>query len=117
MTEKLSVRSIHGPLCGSGALCVTVSLDGVTARFHYVICWIPGPYARIESAVQLLAAYPSGSRPLLRVRMTVSNLKVEELRVFEQSGKMLLIMRWCSRFTIARMLITQSRDQRISNQF
>ncbi len=68
------------PLRRSGASCVTVSVDGATAASHESIRGTRGDYAKIERGIGRLVAHPLQARPMVRVRMTVSNVNVEEVR-------------------------------------
>jgi len=63
----------------AGVSCVTVSLDGAGAETHEKARGAAGSYGRIEQGIRHLKARASHSRPLVRVRMTVSNTNVEEL--------------------------------------
>ena len=67
------------PLRRSGASCVTVSVDGATADSHESIRGTRGDYAKIERGIRRLVAHPFQSRPMVRVRMTVSNVNVQEM--------------------------------------
>ncbi len=69
-------------LCRAGASCFTVSLDGATAETHEKARGTPGSYGRIERGIRRLKACSSHSQPVVRVRMTVSNNNVEELRAY-----------------------------------
>jgi MoaA/NifB/PqqE/SkfB family radical SAM enzyme len=69
-------------LCSSGASFVTVSLDGATAGTHDKVRGAPGSYERIERGIQMLMAYPREIRPLVRVRMTVSNQNLGEVKSY-----------------------------------
>jgi MoaA/NifB/PqqE/SkfB family radical SAM enzyme len=78
-TNGTLLEKYADPLRQSGVSCVTVSLDGAVADSHEKIRGIRGDYQKIENGVRYLAAHPFQSRPMVRVRMTVSNLNVEEL--------------------------------------
>jgi len=66
-------------LCRSGVSCVTVSLDGSTAQTHETIRGMPGDYQKIEGGIGRLMARPFRQRPMVRVRMVVCDLNVEEI--------------------------------------
>jgi len=66
----------------SGLSSVTVSLDGATAGTHEKIRGSEAAFERVEKGIRLLARYGKGERPLLRVRMTLSDLNVDELRTY-----------------------------------
>ncbi len=61
---------------------VTVSLDGATAATHEKIRGSEAAFERVEKGIRLLAGYGKGNRPLLRVRMTLSDLNVDELHAY-----------------------------------
>jgi MoaA/NifB/PqqE/SkfB family radical SAM enzyme len=61
---------------------VTVSLDGATATSHDNIRGIAGSYHQIEEGIYHLLQTPRSSRPILRVRMTVSNHNAHEIGPF-----------------------------------
>jgi len=67
------------PLRRSGVSCITVSLDGATADTHETIRGSRGDYQKIKEGIRRLVAHPFRSRPMVRVRMTVCNLNVEEV--------------------------------------
>lgn len=81
-TNGLLLEKYADQLCRSGASSVTVSLDGATADSHERIRGGQESFQKIENGIRHLAAFPSRSRPLVRVRMTLSNLNVEELRAY-----------------------------------
>jgi MoaA/NifB/PqqE/SkfB family radical SAM enzyme len=81
-TNGLLLERYIDQLCHSGARCVTVSLDGATTRSHDAIRGIEGSHEQIERGIRALAARPARFRPLVRVRMTVSNRNVNELNAF-----------------------------------
>ena len=70
------------PLSRSGISCVTVSVDGATADSHETIRGTRGDYGKIEKGIHRLLARPFRSRPMVRVRMTVSDVNVEEVHGF-----------------------------------
>jgi MoaA/NifB/PqqE/SkfB family radical SAM enzyme len=69
-------------LSRSGASCVTVSLDGATAETHEKARGAPGSFVKIGRGIRHLKECSPHARPLVRVRMTVSNINVEELRAY-----------------------------------
>jgi MoaA/NifB/PqqE/SkfB family radical SAM enzyme len=74
-------------LCRSGATCITVSVDGATAKCHEEIRGAPGSYARIVKGIQSVAQYAPGDRPVIRTRMTISNRNLQEVRPYYQKWK------------------------------
>jgi MoaA/NifB/PqqE/SkfB family radical SAM enzyme len=66
----------------AGASCITVSLDGASAGCHDAIRGAPGSYGSIESGIRALVACSSSQRPIVRVRMTISNQNLNELQAF-----------------------------------
>ena len=81
-TNGLLIEKYHEHICNSRATCVTVSLDGASADSHDTIRGIAGSYRQIESGIRRLLEHARSSRPILRVRMTVSNQNVHEMRSF-----------------------------------
>jgi MoaA/NifB/PqqE/SkfB family radical SAM enzyme len=81
-TNGLLLNKFAGEVRNSGATCITVSLDGARAASHDKIRGIPGSYKKIEEGIHQLLKSPRSSRPILRVRMTVSNHNAEEISPF-----------------------------------
>jgi MoaA/NifB/PqqE/SkfB family radical SAM enzyme len=81
-TNGLLIEKYHKQICNSRATCVTVSLDGASADSHDTIRGVPGSYRQIEDGIQRLLSHPRSSRPILRVRMTISNQNVNEIQAF-----------------------------------
>ncbi len=81
-TNGLLLKKYSDQIRNSGATCVTVSLDGATAASHDSIRGIAGSYHQIEAGIYQLLQTPRSSRPLLRVRMTVSNHNAHEIGPF-----------------------------------
>jgi MoaA/NifB/PqqE/SkfB family radical SAM enzyme len=79
-TNGLLLKEHAEALCYSGASFVTVSLDGATAYTHDKVRGAPGSYEKIEKGIQRLMAYSRDNRPLVRVRMTVSNRNLGEVK-------------------------------------
>jgi MoaA/NifB/PqqE/SkfB family radical SAM enzyme len=79
-TNGLWLEKFHDQICGSGATCVTVSLDGASAATHDKIRGMPGSYAQIKAGIGRLLTH--ARRPILRVRMTISNRNAHEIRAF-----------------------------------
>jgi MoaA/NifB/PqqE/SkfB family radical SAM enzyme len=84
-TNGLLLKKFHDEICKSKATCVTVSLDGASAESHDNIRGLPGSYAQIEDGISRLLKNPTSSRPIIRVRMTISNRNVNEMRAFYQN--------------------------------
>ncbi len=83
-TNGLLIKNYHNEICKSGATCVTVSLDGASADSHDDIRGMPGSYRQIDEGISRLLEHPASSRPIIRVRMTISNRNVNEMRAFYQ---------------------------------
>lgn len=83
-TNGVWLENYHDQICTCGATCVTVSLDGASAESHDDIRGMPGSYRQIEKGIQRLHEHPRSSRPVVRVRMTISNRNVNEMRAFYQ---------------------------------
>jgi MoaA/NifB/PqqE/SkfB family radical SAM enzyme len=83
-TNGLLLKKHHAEICKSGATCFTVSLDGASAENHDHIRGLPGSYAQIEEGISRLLEHPASSHPIIRVRMTISNRNVNEMRAFYQ---------------------------------
>ncbi len=81
-TNGLLLKKHCEEICNSGATCVTVSLDGVSAASHDKIRGIQGSYNQIEDGVKHLLKNRRTARPILRVRMTVSNHNAREIGPF-----------------------------------
>lgn len=81
-TNGLLLEKYHDQICRSGATCVTVSLDGASAASHDQIRGMPGSHAQIQAGIGRLLAH--ARRPVLRVRMTISNRNAHEIRAFHQ---------------------------------
>jgi len=81
-TNGILVDQYAGRLRKAGKICVTVSLDGVTAQCHENIRGAPNTYAQIEKGIRTLMMNPAAERPFVRVRMTFSDSNMNELRAF-----------------------------------
>ena len=81
-TNGMLVDKYVDQICRSGATCVTVSVDGATAESHDSLRGTPGGYQTVEAGVHALVSLPKESRPIVRVRMTISNRNLPELRAF-----------------------------------
>jgi MoaA/NifB/PqqE/SkfB family radical SAM enzyme len=88
-TNGLLLQKYHDEICNSGATCVSVSLDGATAESHDAIRGIPGSYRQIEKGIETLLTKHSSAetRPILRVRMTISNRNAYQIRAFYRKWK------------------------------
>jgi MoaA/NifB/PqqE/SkfB family radical SAM enzyme len=84
-TNGLLVNQYADQIYNSGATCVTISLDGASATSHDKIRGIPGSYQKIEEGIHRLLRSPGSSRPILRVRMTVSNHNAAEIKSFYEN--------------------------------
>ncbi|MGD2098199.1 MAG: radical SAM protein [Desulfobacterales bacterium] len=83
-TNGLLLEKFHEQICTSNAALVTVSLDGASADSHDTIRGAPGSYQQIEEGIRQLLSHARLSRPIVRVRMTISNQNVNEMRAFYQ---------------------------------
>lgn len=83
-TNGILLKNYHHEICKSGSTCVTVSLDGASAESHDRVRGMPGSYEQIEAGIHRILEYPPSSRPIIRVRMTISNRNVNEMRAFYQ---------------------------------
>ena len=86
-TNGLLLQTYHNEISKTGATCVTVSLDGATAECHNAIRGIPDSYIQIEKGIDALLQHSKTTRPILRVRMTISNKNVHEIRSFYKRWK------------------------------
>jgi AdoMet-dependent heme synthase len=81
-TNGMLLERFCAQIAGSGATCVTVSLDGAAAETHDAIRGIEGSYALIERGIHKLLSVDRKKRPVLRVRMTVSNHNQDQIKAF-----------------------------------
>lgn len=81
-TNGILLHKYPEEICRSGATCVTVSLDGVTAESHDTIRGVSDSLRLIEKGIRMLLRRPFAKRPVVRVRMTVSNINAHEIRSF-----------------------------------
>ena len=81
-TNGMLVEKYRRDIAGSGATCVTVSLDGATAACHDGIRGRAGSYNEIERGIESFLAQRANGTPILRVRMTVSDDNSREVRKF-----------------------------------
>jgi MoaA/NifB/PqqE/SkfB family radical SAM enzyme len=83
-TNGLLLEKYDDEICSSGLTCVTVSLDGASAESHDEMRGMPGSLKQIEEGIKRLLGHSRSSRPILRVRMTISNRNANEIRAFYQ---------------------------------
>ena len=81
-TNGLLLERYAGELARSGASCITISVDGATARTHEKIRGAPGSYEKIERGVLSFLTRPPQGRPIVRVRMTICGQNVGEVGSF-----------------------------------
>ncbi|MGD9417242.1 MAG: radical SAM protein [Desulfobacterales bacterium] len=81
-TNGILLEKYHDQVCSSNATLVTVSLDGASADSHDTIRGAPDSYRQIEDGIRKLLSHPRSSRPIVRVRMTISNQNVNEMGAF-----------------------------------
>ena len=81
-TNGMLLERLRDRVAACGATCVTVSLDGATAETHDAIRGIDGSYAVIERGIHRLLTVDRRQRPVLRVRMTISNHNQHQINAF-----------------------------------
>jgi len=81
-TNGMLLERYHRHVRDSGATCVTISLDGVTAESHDAIRGIRGSFHQIENGIRTFLDNRRSRRPVLRVRMTISKQNQHEIRHF-----------------------------------
>jgi MoaA/NifB/PqqE/SkfB family radical SAM enzyme len=81
-TNGMRAARFAEEILGSGASCVTVSLDGAGAATHDAVRGRPGAYGRVTAGIEALLARRRTPLPLVRVRMTVSRENAGEIRRF-----------------------------------
>ncbi len=86
-TNGLSLEKHAQALSRSGASCVTVSVDGAEATTHDMIRGVQGSHEKTENGIRALAAFPRSSRPLIRVRMTVSDHNAREVKSYYEKWR------------------------------
>jgi MoaA/NifB/PqqE/SkfB family radical SAM enzyme len=86
-TNGILLKRYAKSLCTSGASCVTISLDGATASCHEEIRGAPGSYSQIQEGIRSILRYSPARRPLIRVRMTISNKNLHEVRPYYQKWR------------------------------
>lgn len=83
-TNGLLLEKFDDEICSSGLTCVTVSLDGASAESHDEMRGMPGSHKQIEEGIKHFLGHSRSSRPILRVRMTLSNRNANEIGAFYQ---------------------------------
>jgi MoaA/NifB/PqqE/SkfB family radical SAM enzyme len=86
-TNGILLKRYAKSLCTSGASCVTISLDGATANCHEEIRGASGSYSQIQEGIRSVLKYSPARRPLVRVRMTISNKNLHEVRPYYQKWR------------------------------
>ena len=86
-TNGILLESCAETLCRSGAFCITVSIDGVTAQTHDKLRGTDGSFDQIKKGIKSFMAQSLPHQPLLRVRMTISNRNTHEIRSFYEQWK------------------------------
>jgi len=86
-TNGMLLESYAEALCRSGAFCITVSLDGATAHTHDELRGAAGSFYQIKKGIERFLICAHSHRPLLRVRMTISNRNTHEIRLFYEQWK------------------------------
>jgi AdoMet-dependent heme synthase len=77
LLERYAAQAVR-----SGASCITVSIDGATAKTHERIRGVANSLEKVEKGVFSLLAYPAEKRPVLRVRMTICEENMGEVGDF-----------------------------------
>ncbi len=86
-TNGVLLESYAETLCHSGAACITVSIDGATAHIHDKLRGADGSFDQIKKGIEAFLIHANSHRPLLRVRMTISNRNTHEIRSFYEQWK------------------------------
>jgi AdoMet-dependent heme synthase len=81
-TNGMLIEKYRREIAGSGATCITVSLDGATAGCHDAIRGREGSLQQIERGIESFLGQRANGAPILRVRMTISNANSQEVRNF-----------------------------------
>ncbi len=81
-TNGMLVEAHCSQILASGATCITVSLDGATPGRHDKIRGKVGSWGRIEKGIRSLLVQRNVRKPVVRVRMTVSNANAHDMRPF-----------------------------------
>lgn len=74
-------------VCYSGAACLTVSVDGATAATHDDMRGAVGSFDEIMKGIETVMARRRTNRPLVRVRLTIANRNLHEVRAFYEQWK------------------------------
>jgi len=86
-TNGILLEQYSDSICDSGATCISVSMDGASADCHDTMRGTPGSFAKIVRGLEAILRRPKASRPIVRVRMTVSDGNVHELDTFYRQWK------------------------------
>lgn len=86
-TNGILLESFAETLCRSDAFCITVSIDGATAHIHDKLRGADGSFDQIKKGIGAFVAQALPHRPLLRIRMTISNRNTHEIRSFYEQWK------------------------------
>ncbi|NIQ37534.1 MAG: radical SAM protein [Proteobacteria bacterium] len=86
-TNGILLESNADQLVRTRISCVTVSLDGATSRPHDSVRGAPGSFQQVERGIYALVASSRRTRPLVRVRMTVSDRNIDEVRRYYEKWK------------------------------
>lgn len=81
-TNGLLLKQRVEAVCAAGPTSISVSIDGAGAHSHDRIRGVQGAWRRIEAGLRRLLAKPFGKRPVVRVRMTICDLNIREIRAF-----------------------------------
>ena len=81
-TNGILLEKYCRDICNTGVTCITVSLDGATAETHDAIRGMQGSYRHIEKGIEAIIHHHRANRPVLRVRMTITNQNQHEIQAF-----------------------------------
>jgi MoaA/NifB/PqqE/SkfB family radical SAM enzyme len=81
-TNGMQLEKFRQAILASGATCVTVSLDGATAECHDRIRGLSGSHVQVSRGIASFLDQRSDGVPILRVRMTVSEVNAREIGPF-----------------------------------
>lgn len=81
-TNGQLVAKYCNQICDSGATCITVSVDGATAECHDEVRGTPEAYRQVVAGIEAVLKRPFNKRPIVRVRMTISDHNLDQLKSF-----------------------------------
>jgi MoaA/NifB/PqqE/SkfB family radical SAM enzyme len=81
-TNGMQIERFRREIAASGATCVTVSIDGADAACHDAVRGRDGSHRQVVAGVRALLGARANGSPLVRVRMTVSDINAGQIRRF-----------------------------------